>query len=106
MSFKSCDMVYHGEPLSEYASEVFDWPAGHFAFSSPDKDGTLYLHMVLPVGDGDGKFCCIPVKTGPKESGAWQWDGNREKPTLTPSVWHHSTPDWHGWITAGRMVGC
>jgi hypothetical protein len=106
MSYKSCQMVFHPEPLSEYCEEVFTWPIGHFAISGPTADGTRYIHMILPTDRERGAYCAIPIKTGPKETGAWAWDGNMEKPTLTPSVFHHSTPDWHGFITAGVMVGC
>lgn len=29
----------------------------------------------------------------------WQWDGNREAPTLHPSI--HHVDHWHGWLRAG-----
>ncbi len=106
MAYRSCQMVYHSEPLSEYAEEVFKWPVGHFAFSEQSADGTFDMYMVLPTDESDGRICIIPVRLGPKQQNAWQWDGNREKPTLTPSIWHHSTPDWHGWVTRGEMIGC
>lgn len=32
----------------------------------------------------------------------WGWDGNRNKPTLTPSV--NCSGCWHGYIRAGRCV--
>ena len=32
----------------------------------------------------------------------WGWDGNREKPTFTPSV--NCKGCWHGYIRAGRCV--
>ena len=34
----------------------------------------------------------------------WKWDGNREAPTLEPSILHHSQPEWHGWLRAGQLV--
>ena len=33
---------------------------------------------------------------------AWEWDGNREKPTLSPSIWTHG--HWHGWVRNGEMI--
>lgn len=30
---------------------------------------------------------------------SWGWDGNRKKPTLTPSI--HHVGHWHGYLTAG-----
>lgn len=36
----------------------------------------------------------------------WDWDGNREAPTFTPSINCASRTDcmWHGYIRAGRCV--
>lgn len=41
----------------------------------------------------------------------WNWDGNVESPTCTPSILHHAsnTPDrcgWHGYLTAGVFKSC
>lgn len=39
----------------------------------------------------------------PKPPGvAWEWDGNLDKPTLTPSL--HLVGYWHGFLTAGRFT--
>lgn len=40
------------------------------------------------------------------EQHAWAWDGNREKPTLSPSI--HANPEkggcgWHGFLVRGRF---
>jgi hypothetical protein len=66
-----------------------------------------YLHLVLP----DGTHICIAVtKDGarpanvPASRPCWKWDGNEEKPTLTPSI--HTIDHWHGHLTAGRLVSC
>lgn len=32
----------------------------------------------------------------------WWWDGDRERPTLSPSL--HAVGIWHGWVRAGRLV--
>jgi len=38
----------------------------------------------------------------------WQWNGNRESPTLTPSILIHAYPGWtegwHGWLREGKLV--
>ena len=31
----------------------------------------------------------------------WKWDGNRDAPTLTPSL--HLVGTWHGWMKNGRL---
>lgn len=71
--------------------------------------GGEMIHMVLP----GGSLCSIPIKKGRKEEHAWHWDGNDDKPTLSPSVDHYSHDSkgnkhtiWHGHIVKGRMVSC
>lgn len=34
----------------------------------------------------------------------WDWDGNREAPTFTPSINCEKYCGWHGYIRAGRCV--
>lgn len=38
----------------------------------------------------------------PAPSPSWEWDGNREEPTLSPSV--HNVGHWHGFLRAGWWV--
>lgn len=33
---------------------------------------------------------------------SWEWDGNLEKPTLTPSVLQVGGCRWHGWLRNGE----
>lgn len=62
---------------------------------------------------GCGQMGMLRLRSGaidpswPGWQSGWQWDGNREKPTLTPSV-HHTyrqngaeRTHWHGWLRAG-----
>lgn len=118
-TFASCEMVYHHTKKN---ARFFNWCVGHFyiggAEPHPDYPGVeAYLWCKLPALDGrwDGSACALPISRHNWVSGSkpatWAWDGNHEKPTLTPSVFHDpnqptSRHHWHGWITAGRMVGC
>jgi hypothetical protein len=103
-------MVYHA---SKDSSSFFDWPMGHF-YWAVSTDGTQrYLWMKLPAQDDDplGAACSIPIRPAPADMPSWAWDGNLEKPTLTPSVFHdpknpQSNYHWHGFITNGEMRGC
>jgi len=55
-----------------------------------------------------------PIRLPLDGSRGWRWDGNREKPTVTPSILNSSTDpetkvrfeSWHGFLTAGRLVSC
>lgn len=40
----------------------------------------------------------------PHPSPSWDWDGNRDAPTLQPSV--HHVGHWHGWLRAGVWESC
>lgn len=38
---------------------------------------------------------------------SWIWDGNRDAPTLTPSILQSGLPcKWHGFLTAGEWRQC
>jgi hypothetical protein len=80
--------VYHGEP------GVFSWQL---------REEYRSLFAKFP----DGSAIDVPVAPAPHQS--WQWDGNQDLPTLTPSIRILSDRDgepdkWHGHVTAGRMV--
>lgn len=49
--------------------------------------------------------CMVPIapQGTPNAPGGWQWDDNRESPSLTPSI-HCVSCGWHGFITNGQMV--
>lgn len=117
MSYKSCDGVYHSEPLSEHCEEVLKAPPGHFWITAPDADGVRYIHMKLPSAHENGAYCAIPIRQGgPGPNGGanrnpWGWDGNLERPTLAPSIFHdYPRPDsesaWHGFLQGGQFKGC
>lgn len=79
--------------------EVGDW-----AFV--DQDRTIFIRLPVPEGhwsDGvhflalspDSRFC-------PANGTHWTWDGNRESPTLEPSILDLVT-GWHGYLRAGKL---
>jgi hypothetical protein len=67
-----------------------------------------HQYRVLWAKFPDGCLACLPLNMPPqvKEAGirgaSWGFDGNLDRPTLTPSV--HHVGHWHGYIRAGRMV--
>lgn len=95
----SCDMK-----RVEHLDDLATGEPGAFCIAEEANGHAMY--MKLPNGfagvltlsksgshhdPGAGKYC-------------WHWDGNLEKPTLTPSV--HQLGCWHGWIRNGRMESC
>jgi hypothetical protein len=58
---------------------------------------------------GEKGLCCHPISPGlPNSNGAvWYWDGDREAPTLMPSI--YCVPEkggcgFHGFLSAGRLA--
>ncbi len=86
-----------------------DGPVGAFSWGWCAVDGQSYrvLHSKSP----NGTYSALPIApTPPDVTCSWNWDGNEDKPTLTPSVYHNrgagDNTEWHGHFTAGRMVSC
>jgi len=68
-------------------------------------DGDTHIIIRLPAGglDPRGILSPIPLKPEPDPNeDDWQWDGNREAPTLTPSI--NWVGVWHGYMRAGQLV--
>jgi hypothetical protein len=64
-------------------------------------DAVVGLHFVCPCGCGH----VGGVEFGPR---GWKWDGNRERPTVTPSIYFNrgGAGEWHGYLTNGEFVEC
>jgi hypothetical protein len=87
------------DALYEAGHEALRAAAGGFEFI--EKDGRVTdMLMICPCGCGDTGALAIR----PAPSPSWEWDGNREKPTLHPSV--HHVGHWHGWLRAGVWESC
>lgn len=95
-------------------AEAVRSPGDFHIAEQPDGTGAFYIHFVLPEGTHQN----LPIATGPQRPGPWQWDGNRERPTLAPSIKaercdHHDARGnrvmaeiWHGYLKAGRLESC
>ena len=78
---------------------------GDFAWPTPGEreDGQtvsahdwIYIH--IPGGGVTRWGIEKPLANGCQ----WQWDGNEDAPTLTPSL--HLVDTWHGWMRNGELV--
>jgi hypothetical protein len=67
-------------------------------------DSHAALNFSCPCGCG--VVHGVPVCRDVKVDGAWFWDGNVEKPTLTPSIQSLSACRWHGFLTSGVFMQC
>ena len=72
---------------------------------------TFFQHTSDPVnGPIRGiHFCCpgcgkiVGLHFEAPKPGLWKWDGNRDAPTITPSIVHHDC-GWYGYLTAGKWI--
>lgn len=79
------------------AEEIFkDQPPGSY-FIAECPAGDFGVHYVCP---GCGVRDFMGVKGGDWNEGH-EWDGNRESPTLKPSVLHRLC-GWHGYLEEGN----
>jgi len=81
-------------------AQVGDW-----AFLNDDTYIAIRLH------EGEWGMCILPIvkqgETHPKQK-PWTWDGNKEAPTLSPSILHWGNgkdkpASWHGYLRAGKL---
>ncbi len=85
--------------------DVIETPGAFEYYRSGERypAGMIYC---CPCGCGRAGTLRFRPRADPGPS--WQWDGDIEKPTLTPSV--HDNPQgtthWHGWLTAGVWKSC
>lgn len=64
-----------------------------------------YLDSGLAIRcPGCGKESCLPTEPGMAHQ--WNWDGNKESPTLTPSVHSVGCCGWHGYLRKGIWESC
>lgn len=75
-----------------------DLPAGAASWS----EGHQTLNFTCPCGCGT--VHSVPVN--PAFEKRWTWDGNVDKPTLSPSILATNTCRWHGHLIDGVFVPC
>lgn len=81
-----------------------DVPPGAYCFDQRPIDDSYWGYICFTCPHGCGAYHRLPIglkSKPPKVEGraTWQWDGNRETPTLTPSI--HHIDHWHGFLTKG-----
>ena len=88
------------------------WSSAACEMAEVERGPIIGMIHLLP-GAGFGHVNIRPNYKG--DGASWDWDGNIEKPTLTPSV--HALPiepyddypsrvGWHGFLRNGRWESC
>lgn len=109
-------IFYEGE---DFVSKA---PAGAFRWTGlygVDEDGPYGMNFKCPCGCGAVHGAGLTTRPKDWNEGKdtrWQWDGNKEKPTLSPSLGLHRSRDgqtvgaygyhWHGFLRAGIFEEC
>lgn len=100
--------------LKQSDTELFDSHGGQagdwcFLTGSLDAAGRTQCYISIRLTDAEDGFCILPIVTQgdfadpARAKTDWYWDGNREAPTLEPSILHHSKIPWHGYMRAGKL---
>jgi hypothetical protein len=89
------DRWEHDESFAEYEHP------GAYEFTV-NTQGQKRMVFVCPGCKGLTFIAIRPVVDGSEQS--WEWDGNEEVPTLTPSI--HHVGCWHGFLTNGEFKSC
>lgn len=75
---------------------------GAYEFVEHRDSGSSGMAFICPCGCGREGY--LPFR--PESSPSWQWNGDRQRPTLTPSILQVGGCRWHGYLTAGEFVEC
>ena len=79
------------------------------------RKGDWYFHhndtyITIRYGDEVMEVVTIPILAPVEEDDkrSWRWDGNKESPTVHPSIKVYGRPGepdlWHGYLQAGKIV--
>ena len=95
-----------------FSPEAKEYGIGAFSWIDNDGDGLLYIAFRYPdkvYTNSAGEQ--IGVGSIPVNDGRWTWDGNRDKPTINPSIafttMRGESTEWeetfHGFIHDGIL---
>lgn len=78
--------------------------AGSYDFV-PSFDDPKGMRFFCPCGCGGESYMAFSNSGSPHP--VWAWDGNKKKPTLSPSVFNTGMPcKWHGFLRNGKWEEC
>lgn len=70
---------------------------------SVDGERLVGFAFICPCGCGrEGYLPTDTATPGPR----WDWNGDRERPSLNPSVLFRGGCEWHGYLTDGEWRSC
>ena len=115
MKFRSCDCRRIDLPDDDRWTALLEAGEGAFSYGTQRHDidsgplTTIMIHVpYTAVHDSIHTLRIYREGDEVPPTPAWLWDGNRDAPTLEPSIacGPEGERDWHGYMTAGRMKAC
>lgn len=79
---------------------------GDFIWSHRSDAPNLPSRMLFLCPCGCGAHAGIAVRPESGGGPVWQWDGDFENPTITPSIRRIGGCEWHGYLTGGYFREC
>lgn len=80
-------------------------PAGSFFISEYEGDGQV-IEYICPCGCGKANMVTLYLDNCRSEQHGWKWNGDRDRPTLSPSLQQYTACRWHGHIRNGVFEEC
>jgi len=81
---------------------------GDWCFMNTDLNGLMVIVRFGADAMLEVAALYLDKELAPKKYPVWQWNGNKEVPTLTPSILVHGAKDqpdrWHGFLTDGKLI--
>lgn len=96
-------------------TDMDDQPPGAFEFYTAREQADAGILFMCPCGCGSMFGVAVNPAGASDGEPVWSWDGNRETPTLTPSILVYQMAEgtgerigehWHGFLTAGEFRSC
>ena len=79
--------------------------AGAISFRRRLNGDVAGIAFLCPCGCGREGY--LPVNGSGRLGPSWEWDGELEHPTLSPSIHNTGMPcQWHGWLRRGEWSAC
>ena len=95
--------MFDGDPYEDEGKQFWNYGPGAMCwYIGPT--GRRFLRLLTPHQNREQEYVSLPVKPYEGQMASWEWDGNLERPTLTPSIDILTTGGWHGYVTNGNLV--
>ena len=79
---------------------------GDYCFTDNTKDETVGINIKCPGCGNESYLQFADTSSTVEKASKWKWNGNKDKPTLRPSLLFNGCCNWHGYLTDGKLKVC